>query len=110
VPEAKFLSGNEDAKRGAEQLSKFCNVYLKGGHSQTKPGYDHLFLKDNKRFSFRPKLKDLEGKHGSGCVLSSAITANLARGENLHRSCWKAKEYTERFLSSTDTLIGYHKI
>lgn len=110
VAESKFLSGKSDASLGAEYLSKFCNVYLKGGHSEEKLGYDHLFLTDGRKFAFRPKSKAASAKHGSGCVLSSAITANLAQGENLNRACLKGKEYTEKFLSSTQTLIGHHKL
>lgn len=110
VPEALLLGVNKDATGNAQQLSKFCHVFLKGGHSENKIGYDTLFLKEGKQFSFRPKLKGIFTKHGSGCVLSSAITANLAKGENLHRACLKAKQYTEKFLQSNKTLLGYHKL
>lgn len=110
VAEAKFLSGNENADAGAQELSKFCHVYLKGGHSEEKRGCDSLFLKEGKKFTFKPKSKNASEKHGSGCVLSSAITANLAKGEKLHRACLLGKEYTEKFLSSNATLIGYHKL
>ena len=85
-------------------------MFLKGGHAEKKVGYDTLFLKEGKQFSFRPKTKNIFSKHGSGCVLSSALTANLAKGEDLQRACLKAKQYTERILSSNKTLLGYHKI
>lgn len=110
IPEALLLGTNNDAIENAKHLSKYCNVFLKGGHAEKKVGYDALFLKEGKQFSFRPKGKGIQPKHGSGCVLSSAITANLAKGENLHRTCLKAKQYTEKFLSSNKTLSGYHKL
>jgi hydroxymethylpyrimidine/phosphomethylpyrimidine kinase len=110
VPEALLLGEKKDAIENAKYLSKFCNVFLKGGHSENKIGYDTLFLKEGKQFSFRPKAKGIQPKHGSGCVLSSAIVANLAKGEDLHRSCLKAKQYTEKFLTTNKTLLGYHKL
>lgn len=93
---------------GAIILAKYCNVFLKGGHDQNNPGKDFLFEKE-KRTSFRPKKRLLPAKHGSGCVLSSAIVANLAKGFKLHRSCLMAKNYITEFLSSNQGLLGYHK-
>jgi len=110
VPEALSLGSFKDAAENAKYLSQYCHVFLKGGHAEKKVGYDTLFLKDGKQFSFRPKTKNIFPKHGSGCVLSSAITANLSKGEDLQRACLKAKQYTERILSSNKTLLGYHKI
>lgn len=94
---------------GAKKLAEHCNVFLKGGHDQNNPGKDMLF-ENGKQTSFRPKKGLLPSKHGSGCVLSSAITANLAKGYKLHRACLKAKNYITIFLDSSDGLIGYHKI
>ena len=110
MPEALLLGPHTDAVENAKHLSQFCHVFLKGGHAEKKIGYDTLFLKEGKQFSFCPKLKQVFPKHGSGCVLSSAITANLAKGENLHRACLKAKKYTEKILNSNKTLSAYHKL
>lgn len=109
VPEAIALSKNADAAENAKELSAFCNVYLKGGHAEHEKGKDHLFTKDGKNFSFNPKQRTITSKHGSGCVLSAAVTSYLAREMKLHASCLKAKAYTSRFLSSNSTLLGYHK-
>jgi hydroxymethylpyrimidine/phosphomethylpyrimidine kinase len=110
VPEALQLGIHKDTTENAKYLSQFCHVFLKGGHAEKKTGYDTLLLKEGKQFSFRPKIKEVFAKHGSGCVLSSAITANLAKGEDLHRACLKAKQYTEKILNSTKTLTAYHKL
>ncbi len=110
VPEVLSLGSFKEVEENAKQLSQYCNVFLKGGHAEKKIGYDTLFLKEGKQFSFRPKTKNIFPKHGSGCVLSSALTANLAKGEDLQRACLKAKQYTERILSSNKTLLGYHKL
>ena len=110
IPEVLSFGIHADAMENAKELSRFCHVYLKGGHAEKKTGYDTLFLKEGKQFSFRPKLKNIFPKHGSGCVLSSALTANLAKGEDLHRACLKAKQYTEKILNSNKTLTAYHKL
>lgn len=48
-------------------------------------------------------------KHGSGCVLSAAITAALARGESVRSACEEGKRYVEKYLASSKTLVGYHQ-
>jgi hydroxymethylpyrimidine/phosphomethylpyrimidine kinase len=47
-------------------------------------------------------------KHGSGCVLSSALTAQLALGHPLELAAIRAKRYTFQFLKSNKTLLGWH--
>ena len=108
--EINIFTGLSDPMKSAEQLSKYCNVLLKGGHSEKKKGYDYLFTTEGKVYSFRPKEISETGKHGSGCVLSSSITANLANGNNLQRACLKGKDYVTKFIMSNKTLLGYHKI
>lgn len=91
----------------AKKLSKYCHVLLKGGHGRADVAEDILF-EGNSRYIFsQNKIEDGE-KHGSGCVLSAAITANLAMGYTLVESCRKAKNYTTDFLSSNTGLLGYH--
>ena len=104
------MTGEKDEKKASQDLSKFCNVFLKGGHNENDLGRDFLFTTEGKEFSFRAKQKVEVGKHGSGCVLSSAIITNLARGYKLHRACLRAKQYTAEFLNSNKNLLGYHKI
>ncbi|OFY85053.1 MAG: hypothetical protein A3F72_04730 [Bacteroidetes bacterium RIFCSPLOWO2_12_FULL_35_15] len=110
IPEALILGTADDALKNAEQLQQFCNVYLKGGHAIDNKGKDYLFTNEGKLFSFKPKTKEVFQKHGSGCVLSSAITANLAKGIKIHPACLRAKEYTSNFLGSNKSLLGYHKL
>ena len=100
-----FTSPEENAKH----LANFCHVFLKGGHDEINPGKDRLFTKDKKEFSFRPEQKKHFPKHGSGCILSSALTAYLARGFKLHRACLMAKQYTSKTLTSNSGLLAYHK-
>lgn len=108
--EVKILAGENDEMKAADKLSKYCNVFLKGGHNETQKGKDFLFMNNGKVFPCKAQKISPNGKHGSGCVLSSAITANLALGNNLQRSCLKGKDYVTRFFMSNKTLLGYHKI
>ncbi len=48
-------------------------------------------------------------KHGSGCVFSSSLAANLALGYPLHKSILRTKKYMTGFLESTNGLLGYHR-
>jgi len=85
------------------------SVLLKGGHNISKVGFDQLFLK-NEIIDLPPSVTKCYEKHGSGCVLASAIAANLALGQTLKEACKNAKIYIEKYLSSTSNLIGYHYV
>ncbi len=98
----------KSAQIAAEQLSQYCAVLLKGGHSENSFAEDQLW-KDGKLIAtFSPNLIAKTGKHGSGCVLSAAITAQLAKNSDLITACQLGKEYVENFLNSNDSLLGYH--
>ncbi|MTH14864.1 hydroxymethylpyrimidine/phosphomethylpyrimidine kinase [Flavobacterium sp. LC2016-01] len=84
-------------------------ILLKGGHNLNEVGKDQLFLK-NKIIDLLPTNKNCSEKHGSGCVLSSAIASNLALNQTIEAACQNAKIYIEKYLSSSSTLIGYHYV
>jgi len=107
--EAMQLMPSSNAKEAAQKLSAYCNVLLKGGHNKTEVGVDYLFTK-NCIEKIAAGTNTVSAKHGSGCVLSAAITANLALGFNLLTACINAKKYVEQFLSSNNTLLGYHYV
>jgi hydroxymethylpyrimidine/phosphomethylpyrimidine kinase len=104
LPEFENLFETEEK---ALKLSSNAYVYLKGGHNQEKLGVDYLFSQQVKHV-FNPQVGDVSGKHGSGCVLSSAICAHLALGYNAKEACHKSKRYMEKVLSSNNTLLGWH--
>ena len=107
--EAGMLVPYYTPKEAAKTLSSYCNVLLKGGHNEGEVGFDYLYT-NNEVEILKPKVSTASAKHGSGCVMSSAITANLALGYDLHTSCIKSKQYIERFLTSNNTLLGYHHV
>jgi hydroxymethylpyrimidine/phosphomethylpyrimidine kinase len=108
VPEALKLGVDNDSKKNSQYLSQFCNVYLKGGHNSEKKGNDILFEKNGKEVLFQSETENVFQKHGSGCVLSSAITAYLAKGFSIETACVEAKKYITKFLLRNDSLLGYH--
>lgn len=84
-----------------------CNVYLKGGHSVEHPGRDYLWI-GGKVEVLEAAVPEVYPKHGSGCVLASSLTANLALGYALPEAAIRAKRYTAKFLTSNKTLLGWH--
>lgn len=60
---------------------------------------DLLFDGESLRW-FRGKRIDNPNTHGTGCTLSSAIAANLARGADLFEAVERAKEYVSGALTA----------
>ena len=106
--EIEQLYEGKDIKATIKHIRNKTNLFLKGGHRSHKIGTDELFTKDGKHFVFNPKTTNISEKHGSGCVLSSAITSYLALQFPITKACYKGKRYTERFLRSNKSLLGYH--
>jgi hydroxymethylpyrimidine/phosphomethylpyrimidine kinase len=71
----------------------YCSTLLKGGHNPFV-GIDYLYT-GNEIFRLAPSTLASE-KHGSGCVLSSAITANLAE-QDLKQHAATPKIYRNLF-------------
>ncbi|MDP3558290.1 MAG: hydroxymethylpyrimidine/phosphomethylpyrimidine kinase [Bacteroidota bacterium] len=109
IDEAKIITGNTNETAAAKEISTYCNVFLKGGHSIEKPGVDYLYS-NNEIVEVTPTSSNTFPKHGSGCILSAAITANLALGSSLIEACKLSKKYIETVLSSNETLLAYHNV
>jgi len=97
LPEAYSLIGDKyNNKKTAVELLKFGSyaVLLKGGHSLDKNKCeDFLLTKDGEQKIFSSIRIDSKNTHGTGCTLSAAICAYMARGYNLANACEKAKLY-----------------
>ncbi|MBQ1389041.1 MAG: bifunctional hydroxymethylpyrimidine kinase/phosphomethylpyrimidine kinase [Clostridia bacterium] len=98
IPEAEALSGTDinneyDMIKAAEKLSRElgCSVLIKGGHR--KDSADDILFCDGRVVFFRGKRIGNPNTHGTGCTLSSAIAANLAKGYPLEKAVERAKEY-----------------
>lgn len=74
-----------------------CAVLLKGGHSIEDAS--DLLYNENESFWFYGKRIANPNTHGTGCTLSSAIAANLAKGYDLKASVKLAKDYISEALA-----------
>ncbi len=105
----QLVSAEKNVDAIAQELSKHCTVLLKGGHNLEEIGVDYLYT-ETAILRLLPNKNPVYEKHGSGCVLSSAITANIALGQDLETSCSNAKKYIETHLASNPTQLGYHYV
>ena len=105
IPEAEILSGltitdaagMEAAARTISQRYG-CAVLCKGGH-QINDADDLLWRSGSGKW-FRGKRIANPNTHGTGCTLSSAIAANLAKGYDLDQSVERAKAYISGALAA----------
>ena len=105
--EMKSLGEDREVHSVCEEWSERVAVLLKGGHNPDAPGTDFLYT-GKQCMELKPEQTEIFQKHGSGCVLSAAITARLALGNSLAEACLQAKQYTYIFLNSNTGLLGYH--
>ena len=105
IPEAEVLSGmtiSDPAgmERAARAISEQygCAVLCKGGHQISDA--DDLLWRNGAGVWFRGRRIQNSNTHGTGCTLSSAIAANLAKGYDLDRSVQRAKDYISGALAA----------
>jgi len=99
VPEAERLtglkvSGGADMRRVAQALRDMGAraVLLKGGHLEGA-ALDLLLDEDDYAETFLAERIETTSTHGTGCALSAAIAACLARGMSLKDSVGAAKRF-----------------
>lgn len=98
IPEAELLSGRKiqteaDMEWAAKDIGDRygCAVLLKGGHS-VNDANDLLYQEGKYRWFYGKRIEN-PNTHGTGCTLSSAIAANLAKGFSLEAAVEQAKAY-----------------
>ncbi len=101
LPEASVLLDRSvetagDMSKAALDLAELgcANVLVKGGHLTGENSGDLLYHKETQAMIHLPGERiNTENSHGTGCTLSSAIAANLARGMSLEPAVKMAKVY-----------------
>jgi hydroxymethylpyrimidine/phosphomethylpyrimidine kinase len=89
VPELERMTGvsirsEDDRLRAATELaSRGPAVLAKGGHAEGEEVVDLLVEAEGVVHRFRHPRLETSSTHGTGCTLSSAIAARMARGEDL---------------------------
>ncbi len=111
LPEAATLLGEaevtgiEDLRPCAERLMALGPraVLLKGGHL-AGPNSPDVFV-DGHAYEMLDAVRvETRNTHGTGCTLSSAIAAGLARGLDLGEAVKAAKSYITEAIAASDTL------
>ena len=106
IPEAEILT-NIKIKTKEDMIAAACimiemgakNVFIKGGHLETKMVQD-IFVNKKEIMLIKNKRITTSNTHGTGCTLSSAITTFFACGKTLKKSCELATKYVNNSIRS----------
>ena len=122
IPEAEEISGvkidSEDARTMAARKILSLGpqaVIIKGGHGKSEQGmraFDDLLLTNEgdlvKQYYLPTERIDTRCDHGTGCTFSAALTAFLAKGEDILSAAQKAKDYLTKALKSAEPTGSGH--
>jgi hydroxymethylpyrimidine/phosphomethylpyrimidine kinase len=115
LPEAAVLTGALPARNEAEMEAQARQilalgaraVLIKGGHGEGAESVDLLIRQGEVVRLAAPRIAT-SNTHGSGCTLSSAIAAGLAKGRDLITATQEAKTYVTAAIAAADKLkIGH---
>ncbi len=108
MPEASVLLGRDitkeqDLERAAQDIAETFHLscLLKGGHLAGDGDRIDTLWHDGKVTRFRHPMIDIPCTHGTGCTLSAAITANLATGLDLTKSCAKSIQWLQNVITTS---------
>ena len=117
IPEAvKLLAFNSAlTTNNCDEMANYLSdlysttVLLKGGHSKGETCIDTLIQRTNNSeknaaVHFRNKKLDTTNTHGTGCTLSSAVTAFLSLGHCMKTSVRYANAYVNNAIKYADAL------
>lgn len=114
IPEAERLFGlKPGALRTAEDLARLAKrgfdvpVYLKGGHLAGPSAVDYLVVGKRVETLSYGRIESRH-THGTGCTLSAAITARLARDEPLASAVTGARRYLQQAIAQAPGLGSGH--
>ena len=115
LPEAAALLGESVASdetaiasQGKRLLAMgAAAVLIKGGHGKDSESIDYLFSGSDTIALPAPRIAT-RNTHGTGCSLSSAIAAGLAKGETLNTAVRDAKTWITEAIAAADRLgVGH---
>ena len=115
VPEAEILigrsiSGEYEFEEVTRELAETygVSVFLKAGHLSEDTLTDYFYNLEDETFTLLPSKRIVtKNTHGTGCTLSSAFAAALAKGEDLTTAAKSAKNYIEQaIISGAEYEIG----
>jgi hydroxymethylpyrimidine/phosphomethylpyrimidine kinase len=111
LPEAAALldlpiahTESEIEGQGRKLLALGCPaVLIKGGHGEGAESVDYLVTANSQVRLAAPRTKT-KNTHGTGCSLSSAVAAGLAKGQALEAAVREAKAYVSAAIAAADRL------
>ncbi len=93
------IQNRDDLMLACEIIGKQgSSVLMKGGHFNTPVVTDYLYLSSEFTKLEYPRLR--KSGHGSGCVLSSFITANMAKGLDIVNAVLKSRELVQESIAT----------
>ena len=115
LPEAAALldekvaaSEAEIESQGRRLLALGCRaVLIKGGHGEGAESTDYLVDAGNALALTAPRIAT-RNTHGTGCSLSSAVAAGLAKGEALETAVRNAKAWISAAIGAADRFSVGH--
>ena len=115
LPEAADLLGEKVAtdeaaveQQGRRLLSLGCQtVLIKGGHGAGAESTDYLIDSSGVTALAAPRVAT-KNTHGTGCSLSSAIAAGLAKGEDMASAVRNAKAWVSAAIAAADRFSVGH--
>ncbi|MGI9275525.1 MAG: bifunctional hydroxymethylpyrimidine kinase/phosphomethylpyrimidine kinase [Endozoicomonas sp.] len=115
LPEAAVLLGQERPENQEQMLAMIepllalgaDAVLLKGGHLSGSKAVD-FYHDGNTLHRLESDWVETRNTHGTGCTLSSAITALLARGYTMSEAVTEAKQYIASAIAHADQLVIGH--
>jgi hydroxymethylpyrimidine/phosphomethylpyrimidine kinase len=100
------LARSEDEMRAQAQALLGIGaqaVLIKGGHAQSTDATD-LLVTPTATARLTAEKIDTANTHGTGCTLSAAIAAGLAKGQRLSEAVADAKSYVTHAIAAADEL------
>jgi hydroxymethylpyrimidine/phosphomethylpyrimidine kinase len=102
LDEAVASSESAIESQGKRLLALGCRaVLIKGGHGQGAESIDYLVSSGGTIALAAPRVAT-KNTHGTGCSLSSAIAAGLARGEDMETAVRNAKAWVHAAIAAAD--------
>ena len=107
IPEAEALAGMtireaDDIDKAAVKIAIYGTkwILVKGGHIEGETKEDRLYCEGKLLKTYCSNTVDTPNTHGTGCTLSSAVAAWLARGCDVEEAVEKAKDYVYKAIEA----------
>ncbi|SOH93884.1 hydroxymethylpyrimidine/phosphomethylpyrimidine kinase [Monaibacterium marinum] len=115
LPEAAHLLGVAAATSRQEMIEQATTllalgpraILLKGGHLDGDISPDLLITKSDQHWFDAPRIPT-KNTHGTGCTLSAALAAQIAKGMSLPEAVATAKAYVADAIATADQLSVGH--